>query len=701
MPSGHAKRRLRRLIQVIAPGVLALSGYRPSWLANDLAAGLSVAAIALPVGIAYADLAGVSPVIGMYSAIFPLFAYALFGSSRQLMTGPDAATCILVATTLGPLAGGDPERYATLLFGLTIMTGLLYLFAGAIRLGFMANFLSQPILTGYLNGIALIIVVGQVPKLFGYPASEELFLSKILEFFQRVDQSHWPTAALGAGTLVVLVLIMRFLPRLPGAFVVVGLSTLLVVGLELEQLGVAVLGDVPGGFPSIVLPSFHLGDFNDIFGAAAGLVLVSFTSGVLTAKSFARRNGYEINANQELIGFGACNLASGLAQGFPVTGADSRTAVNNAMGGKTQMVGLVAGGAMLLVLVYMTAPLSYVPTTALAAVILIAAIGLFDLADLRLLYHMSYREFLMSVVTTLGVLVLGVLPGVLLAVALSLIWLLSVESRPNDAVLGRVKGQKGFHNIADYPAAKTIPGLLLYRFESNLVFYNADYMKSRVRALVAAQKTPVEWLVLDASAINIVDATGLRKFDELREELAAMGVSVYVARLKRHLGRFFNDDFVKKRRESGKKHLFQTLKPAINAFLKQQRANGLTSIDASAKARQKKTQKYLMQALQPTIDAYLKHQQATAETEPESGANKKGKKVNRHSFQALKPAIAAFLKQQQEAGLMPIDSDVADLALDERQWREPVELPRTEKQNVVPAPRNDDVAAQPENDVDK
>ncbi len=575
-------RKLRHLIRVTAPGILALSEYKLSWLSKDLAAGLSVAAIALPVGIAYADLAGVPPIIGMYSAIFPLFAYALFGSSRQLMTGPDAATCILVAATLGPLAGGDPERYATLLLGLTVMTGLLYLFAGVIKLGFIANFLSQPILTGYLNGIALLIIVGQVPKLLGYASTEEKFLRKILEFFERVDQSHWPTAALGAGTLVVLVLIIRFLPRLPGAFVVVGLSILLVAGLGLDQQGVAVLGEVPGGLPTIVLPSFDHEVFNDIFGAAAGLVLVSFTSGVLTAKSFARRNGYEVNANQELIGFGACNLASGLVQGFPVTGADSRTAVNNAMGGKTQIVGLVAGGAMLLVLLYLTSPLAYVPTAALAAVILVSAVGLFDLADLRLLFRMSYREFLMSVGTTLGVLVLGVLPGILLAVALSLIWLMSVESRPNDAVLGRVKGRKGFHNVADYPDAKTIPGLLLYRFDSNLVFYNADYLKTRVRAAVAAQKIPVEWVVLDASSFNIIDATGLRKYDELREELAAVGVSIYIARAKRHLERFFNKAYAKERRKAAKKRRFQTLKPAINAYLKHLQAKGQTLVDAEA-----------------------------------------------------------------------------------------------------------------------
>jgi sulfate permease, SulP family len=334
MPNRRLLRRLRHLLQVSAPGLLALSGYRPAWLPKDVAAGLSVAAIALPVGIAYADLAGVPPVIGMYSAIFPLFAYALFASSRQLMTGPDAATCILVAATLAPLANGDAAVYASLLLALTIMSGVFYVLAGAGRLGFMANFLSQPILTGYLNGIALLIIVGQLPKLFGYSGSSPDFLGKVLELFERFGLSHWPTAILGAAMLVLLMAVMRCLPRLPGAFVVVAVSILLVKALGLDQMGVAILGEVPAGMPSLVLPSFDPAAFGDLFGAAAGLVLVSFTSGVLTAKSFARRNGYEINANQELIAFGACNLASGIAQGFPVTGADSRTAVNNAMGGK-------------------------------------------------------------------------------------------------------------------------------------------------------------------------------------------------------------------------------------------------------------------------------------------------------------------------------------------------------------------------------
>lgn len=399
------------------PGLEVFSHYDRSWLRSDLGAGLSVAAIALPVGIAYADLAGVPAVFGMYSAIFPLLAYALFGSSRQLMTGPDAATCIIVAASLGPLAGGDPERYLALMVVLTLMTGILYVVAGVARLGFIANFLSQPILTGYLNGIALIIVAGQLKKLFGYSGEAEEFFPKLIEFFDQLDHSHLPTLVLGLSLLATLMVLRRMAPMLPAALVVVVVGIAVVVTLGLDQDGVAVLGSVPAGLPALHIAAFEPAAFRTLFGDAAGITLVSFTSGVLTAKSFARRNRYEIDANQELMAFGACNIASGLAQGFPVTGADSRTAVNSAMGGKTQLVGIVAAASMLLILFFLTEPLAYVPTAALAAVIMVSAAGLFDYKGLLNLYEMSRRELLLSVGTTLGVLILGVLPGVLLAVA--------------------------------------------------------------------------------------------------------------------------------------------------------------------------------------------------------------------------------------------------------------------------------------------
>ncbi len=548
------------------PGLEVFSHYDRSWLRSDLGAGLSVAAIALPVGIAYADLAGVPAVFGMYSAIFPLLAYALFGSSRQLMTGPDAATCIIVAASLGPLAGGDPERYLALMVVLTLMTGILYVVAGVARLGFIANFLSQPILTGYLNGIALIIVAGQLQKLFGYSGEAEEFFPKLIEFFDQLDHSHLPTLVLGLSLLATLMVLRRMAPMLPAALVVVVVGIAVVVTLGLDQDGVAVLGSVPAGLPALHIAAFEPAAFRTLFGDAAGITLVSFTSGVLTAKSFARRNRYEIDANQELMAFGACNIASGLAQGFPVTGADSRTAVNSAMGGKTQLVGIVAAASMLLILFFLTEPLAYVPTAALAAVIMVSAAGLFDYKGLLNLYEMSRRELLLSVGTTLGVLILGVLPGVLLAVALSLFWLLTVVSRPHDGVLGRVKGIKGFHNLNDFPEATTIPGLILYRFEANLVFFNADYFRDRVRAAIAAPKTPVDWVVIDASSINVVDVTALQKFDELREELSARGIVLASTRVKHSLSRFFSPGWLVKQGERNAEYRFDTVKSAVRAF---------------------------------------------------------------------------------------------------------------------------------------
>jgi|APTNR8051073442_1049403.scaffolds.fasta_scaffold16930_1 high affinity sulfate transporter 1 len=549
-----------------APGLVTLAHYQRDWLTRDIAAGLSVAAIALPVGIAYASLAGVPPVVGMYSAIFPLFAYALFGSSRQLMTGPDAATCIMVAASLGPLSGGDPDRYLALLTVLTLMTGALYVLAGCARLGFIANFLSLPILTGYLNGIALIIVAGQVPKLLGYESAGGEFFPMVIELFQNMGDIALPTTVLGLTLMALLLLLRQYLPNVPGALVVVVVGIIAVVGLGLTDRDVAVLGTVPSGFPDFHMAIFDTETYKHLFRDAAGLMLISFTSGVLTAKSFARRNRYDIDANQELIAFGTCNLASGLTQGFPVTGADSRTAINNAMGGKSQLVGVVAAATMLLILFFLTAPLAYVPIAGLAAVIIISALGLFDVAALRDLSNISGRELTLSLATTLGVLILGVLPGVLLAVALSLIWLLYVGSRPYDEVLGRMAGVRGFHNIQDYPEAATVDGLLLYRFDADLVFFNADYFKQRVLEAIDASPVAVEWVVVDASPVNVLDVTAVKKIEELREELAARGIFLAHAKTKRNLARFFKGDWMKKRQQIDAGRNFVTLKAAVQAF---------------------------------------------------------------------------------------------------------------------------------------
>ncbi len=563
-----------------APGLPALLRYDRRSLRPDLVAGLSVAAVALPVGIAYAEIARVPTVVGIYSAIFPLLAYALFGSSRQLMTGPDAATCILVAASLAPLSGGDPDRYLALLFVLTLMTGVFYVAAGIMRLGFIANFLSQPILVGYLNGIALIILVGQLPKLFGYAGEASGFFPKVIEFVQQLDAAHPPTLVLGITMLLLLLVLKRMAPNWPGALIVTIAGIIAVVSLDLEAKAVAVLGYVPAGFPTLQWPSVSFHEFREIFRDAAGIMLISFTSGVLTAKSFARRNRYDIDANQELIAFGACNLANGFAQGFPVTGADSRTAVNNAMGGKTQLVGIIAAVTMLIFLLFLTAPLAYLPNAALAAVIIVSAWGLFDLTALKELRTASHREFLFSVGTTLGVLFLGVLPGVVLAIVMSLLWLLSVSARPTDAILGRTPGLRGFHSIADHPEATTIPGLLLYRFEYNWVFYNADYLKERMRAAISESSTPVEWIVIDMSPVNVVDFSALQKIEELHDELAERGIVLAFARARKSLRRFFNPGEIADARDWITANSYPTLKAAIRVFHKQAKGKP-TSEDSS------------------------------------------------------------------------------------------------------------------------
>jgi high affinity sulfate transporter 1 len=564
MPSEKMIKSILSKLDRVAPGLAALRAYEKSNLRFDIVAGLSVAAVALPVGIAYSAIARVPAVVGIYSAIFPLFAYALFGSSRQLMTGPDAATCIIAASSIGVVAGGDPHRYAVLMVALTLMTGLFYIIAGTVRLGFIANFLSQPILVGYLHGIALVILIGQFPVLMGFSIQGEGFIPQVGAFVKRGGLTQPETLALGGGLLVLLLVMRRFLPRLPGPLIVAAAGTIIVMVLGLGDRGVAVLGAVPAGFPPFHVPTLSFSEFRALIPDAAGLTLISFTSGILTAKSFARRAGYDIDPNQELIGFGVCNIASGLAQGFPVTGADSRTAVNNATGGRSQLVGIVAALAMLAFLLFLTGPLAQLPKTALAAIIIVSAFGFFDYAALRTLGSASGRELLFSLATTAGVLFFGVLPGVFLAVILSVLWLLSIASRPHDAVLGLAPGGEGFLDIKNSPEAVTTPGLLIYRFDSGLIFFNCDHFKERIRQAIREASAPVEWVLVDASPINVVDYTSLEKLYNLREELADRGIVLAYARVKQSLALFFRPRWVKGLHIVAP--MFPTIESAVQAF---------------------------------------------------------------------------------------------------------------------------------------
>jgi len=548
------------------PGLSTFLHYQRGDFRFDCVAGLSVAAVALPVGIAYAAIAGVPAVYGIYSACIPLLIYAFFGSSRQLIVGPDAATCLMVASALAPLAGGNPQRYMELMISITLITGIFNIIFGLCRFGFMANFLSHPILVGYLNGIALIVLAGQLPKLFGYKAEAGDFFGKLLEFSQKIEGRHLPTLILGIVALLILFALKRWASQLPAALIVAALSIIAVEVLHLQACGVAVLGPVPSGLPTLQVPSFDPERFKILVQHAASIALISFTSGVLTAKSFARRNRYDIDANQEMIAFGACDIVSGLMQGFPVTGADSRTAVNSAMGGRTQLAGIVAAGAMILFLLFFTSPLASLPNAALAAIIIVSSIGLFDFPSVRELYSASRRELTFSLVTTAGVLYFDVLPAVFLAILLTLLWLLLASSRPHDAVLGRVPGISGYHNIEDFPDAVTFPGLLLYRFDSSILFFNVEYFKNRILKEIAKSPVPLEWVVVDAAPINAVDITALHQLKDLIEDLNGRGITLRFARVKQSLWIFFKASWIASHPQLKKRVRYNTLTSAVEAF---------------------------------------------------------------------------------------------------------------------------------------
>ena len=391
------------------------------------------------------------------------------------------------------------------------------------------------------------------------------------EFIRQVDAPHLPTLILGLLALAALFALKRWAPRLPAALIVAAASIAVVEVLRLKAQGVAVLGPVPAGLPTLHIPRFNFSRFEILVQHAASIALISFTSGVLTAKSFARRNRYEIDANQELIAFGVCNLTTGLFQGFPVTGADSRTAVNNAMGGRTQLVGVIAALTILGFLLFFTGPLASLPSAALGAIIVVASLGLFDFAALRQLYAASRRELAFSLVTTVGVLYFDVLPGVALAIGMTLLWMLYTATQPHVAVLGRVPGMSGFHNVTDYPEAETIPGLMLFRFDGDLLFFNTDYFKERIKREIASSPVAIEWVIVDTSPINVVDITALHKLAELRDELEGQGIRLLFVRVKRSLLNFFNASWLNQQAAPNKAFWSMTVAAAVDLFEHRQR----------------------------------------------------------------------------------------------------------------------------------
>ncbi|EPF6647144.1 SulP family inorganic anion transporter [Pseudomonas aeruginosa] len=512
------------------PGLDSLLHYRRAWFRPDVQAGLSVAAIQIPTAIAYAQIAGFPPQVGLYACILPMLIYALIGSSRQLMVGPDAATAAMVAAAITPLAAGDPQRLVDLSMIVAIMVGLFSIVAGLARAGFIASFLSRPILVGYLNGIGLSLLVGQLGKLFGYEAATSGFVAGILALLENLLHIHWPTLILGSLSLLLMVLLPRRFPQLPGALCGVLLASLAAALLGLDRYGVELLGEVPAGLPQLSWPQTSLEELKSLLRDATGITVVSFCSAMLTARSFAARHRYSINANHEFVALGLANIGAGVSQGFAISGADSRTAVNDMVGGKTQLVGVVAALVIAATLLLLNKPLGWVPMPALGAVLLLAGWGLIDVQALKGFWKLSRFEFSLCLLTTVGVLSVGVLPGIFVAVSIAVLRLLYYTYRPSDAVLGWMHGIDGQVELAKYPQATTLPGLVIYRFDAPLLFFNADYFKQRVLAVVDGSERP-NAVLLNAEAMTNLDISGLATLHEVQQILKAQGVHLSLARV--------------------------------------------------------------------------------------------------------------------------------------------------------------------------
>lgn len=524
---------LFRLIGRIAPGLHDLRHYQRADLPKDLAAGLAVAAVALPVGVAYAQLAGFHPAVGLYSSILPLLAYFLFGTSRQLILGPDAATCALIALTVAPMAGGDPQVYIALSALLALFAGLFCILACFLKLGALADFLSRPILVGFLNGVAVSIALGQSGKLFGFSIEQQGVVLVAIELISKFGQIHWLTFAVALLAFAVLLLAPRLIKHLPAALLAMLVAAVAVAGFDLEAHGVATLGVVPAGLPALGLPAGSLQLLTEhlkpLLMAAAGIALISFSSAMLTARSFAAKNRYDIDVDREFAALGAANIASALSQGFAISGADSRTAMSDASGGRTRLTGLFAAAAVALVLVFLTGPLQFVPVAALGAVLIMAALSLLDLDSLRRFWVIDKREFLLSMIATFGVIWVGALEAILFVVLLAVLRFVQLTARPRAEVLGSIEGMPGFHALDRHPEAAVTAGLVLFRFNGPLVFFNAGYFKREALAAANQQGDDLRWFVLDMIPLTQLDITGIDALLDLQAELASRGVELVAA----------------------------------------------------------------------------------------------------------------------------------------------------------------------------
>ncbi len=517
------------------PGLQAARSYRREWLAKDLIAGVVLTTLLVPQGMAYAELAGLPPITGLYTSIMCLLGYAVFGPSRILVLGPDSSLGPMIAATILPLmaAEGDPERAVALASALALMVAAIMIVAAVVKLGFIADLISKPTMIGYMNGLALTILVGQLPKLFGFSVDADSFLAEVVGFVKGLanGEAVGAAAAVGIAGIVVILVLQRWLPKVPAVLVMVVLAIAAASAFHLAGHGVSLVGVLPKGLPPITIPDVGVSDLGPLFAGALGIALVSLADTISTASAFAARTGQEIQGNGEMIGIGAANLAAGFFQGFPVSTSGSRTAVAERSGAKTQLTGVVGAVLILVMIVFIPGLFRNLPQPALAAVVITASLSLADIPATVRLWRQRKVEFLLSVAAFLGVVLLGVLPGIAIAVALSILNVFRRAWRPYETELGRVAGLEGYHDVHSYPAAEQLPGLVIYRFDAPLFFANAKTFRDEVRRLARTDPPPV-WIVIAAEPVTDVDTTAADVLTDLDESLNAQGINLVFAELK-------------------------------------------------------------------------------------------------------------------------------------------------------------------------
>ncbi len=515
------------------PGITMLRHYQMGWLQHDIVAGIVLTTMLVPVGVAYAVASGVPGIYGLYATVVPLLAYAVFGPSRILVLGPDSSLAPIILAVVLPLSGGDPMRAVAIASAMAVVAGAACILAGLAKLGFITELLSKPIRYGYMNGIALSVIVSQIPKLLGFSVDAEGPLHALWATGDAVwaGKTNWTAFAVGAATLVVIFLLRG--KRVPGVLIAVVGATVVVGALDLAaRAGVAVLGPLPQGLPSFRLPWIDAADITAVVLGGCAVALVSFADTSVLSRSYSARTGHPVDASQEMIGLGAANLAAGLFQGFPISSSSSRTPVAEAAGARTQLTGVVGALAVAFLLALAPDLLKHLPSTALAAVVIAAAIGLVEVNDLRRIWRIQRWEFWLSILCFVGVTVLGVIPGIGLAIVIAVIEFLWDGWRPHSAVMGRVDGVRGYHDVTRYPNARLVPGLVLFRWDAPLFFANAEFFQQRVLEAVAASPTPARRLVVAAEPVTSVDVTSADTLSELQKALSDAGVEFCFAELK-------------------------------------------------------------------------------------------------------------------------------------------------------------------------